>query len=140
MTLTRIQAELYALTHRGNPGDTVFYAKACSNARRVLELGTGYGRLIPALLGSATSSAPKKELWGIDQDPHMLAAAKSTVRSLTLRRQSLVHLRAGDMRSFDYDVQFDRIILPYNGLNCLLNRRDTLQCLKCVKLHLAPGG
>jgi len=140
MTLTRIQAELYALTHRGNPGDRAFYAKACSNTRRVLELGSGYGRLIPDLLGSGASRTSKRELWGIEQDPHMLAEAKRAVRSLTIRRQSLVHLCAGDMRDFNYDLQFDRIILPYNGLNCLLNRRDTLRCLKCVKRHLAPGG
>lgn len=140
MTLTRIQAELYALTHRGNPGDRAFYAKACSNARRILELGSGYGRLISDLLGSATSRTSTRELWGLEQDPHMLAAARRTVRDLAPSRQSLVHLRGGDMRGFDYGLQFDRIILPYNGLNCLLNRRDTLQCLKCVKRHLAPGG
>lgn len=139
-TLTRVQAELYALTHRGNPGDREFYAKACSNAHRILELGSGYGRLLPALLAGATSRAPQRELWGIEQDPHMLAAAKRAVHSLALGCQSRVHLRAGDMREFNCDVQFDRIILPYNGLNCLLNRRDTLRCLKCVKRHLAPGG
>jgi SAM-dependent methyltransferase len=140
MALTRIQSELYTLTHRGNPGDREFYAKACSSAHRILELGSGYGRLIPALLGGAASRAPQRELWGIEQDPHLLAAAKHAARSLAPRRQSLVHLRAGDMRSFDCAVQFDRIILPYNGLNCLLNRRDTLRCMKCVKRHLAPGG
>jgi SAM-dependent methyltransferase len=140
MTLTRIQAELYALTHRGNPGDRAFYAKACVKARRVLELGSGYGRLIPDLLGSGASGTSKRELWGIEQEPHMLAAAKRAVGGLALRRRSLVHLRAGDMRSFEYDMQFDRIILPYNGLNCLLNPRDTLRCLKCVKRHLATGG
>jgi len=70
----------------------------------------------------------------------MLAAGKLAVRGLALCHQSRVHLRAGDMRDFDYGIQFDRIILPYNGLNCLLNRRDTLRCLKCVKRHLAPGG
>src|SRR5262249_4327605 len=51
--LTELEAELYALTHRGNPGDTQFYARQCAGVGSVLELGTGYGRLLPALLGAA---------------------------------------------------------------------------------------
>ena len=54
--LTELEAELYALTHRGNPGDTEFYARRCAGAGSVLELGTGYGRLLPAL--------PREELDG----------------------------------------------------------------------------
>src|SRR5664280_1029432 len=132
--LTKLQAELYELTHRGNPGDRAFYAKACAKAARVLELGTGYGRLIPDLSRSVG------EIWGLERDAQLLAAARRVVRQLGPAQQRKVRLIGGDMRDFDLESKFDRIILPYNGLCCLLNRRDILRCFKCVKRHLAPGG
>ena len=44
------------------------------------------------------------------------------------------------MSNFALDQTFERILLPYNGLYCLLNRKDIVRCLKCVKRHLASGG
>ena len=138
--MTTLEAELYALTHRGNPGDRAFYSKACERVQRVLELGTGYGRLIPDLLSNGTRIKSDRLIIGLDRDPALLAAAKRTVAQLSpgLRRQ--VRLLRGDMRDFELGQTFDRIILPYNGLYCLLNRRDILRCFACVRRHLAPGG
>jgi hypothetical protein len=44
------------------------------------------------------------------------------------------------MRRFELGRHFERILLPYNGLYCLLSRRDLLACLRAVRAHLAPGG
>jgi hypothetical protein len=44
------------------------------------------------------------------------------------------------MRDFDFRQRFDRILLPYSGFYCLLNRRDALRCLKSVASDLAPKG
>jgi SAM-dependent methyltransferase len=132
--LTNLEAELYELTHRGNPGDRAFYAKSCAKARRVLELGAGYGRLIPDLSRSAA------EIWGLERDAQLLAAARRVVLQLGPAQRRKVKLLGGDMRDFNLEQKFDRILLPYNGLYCLLNRRDILRCFKCVKRHLAPGG
>jgi SAM-dependent methyltransferase len=138
--LTKLEAELYALTHRGNPGDRAFYAKSCAKAQRILELGTGYGRLIPDLLSAGTRPNPDRAIVGLDSDPSLLATAKHAVGRLTLGLRGQVKLLHGDMRDFDLGARFDRIILPYNGLFCLLNRRDILRCFTCVKRHLAPDG
>jgi SAM-dependent methyltransferase len=140
--LNNIESELYALTHRGNPGDQAFYAQSCARARHVLELGTGYGRLIPSLLSGTrqVKSAPARELWGLDRDQHLLAAAKRMANALAPAQRKQVKLVAGDMSDFAFEQAFDRIVLPYNGLYCLLSRRDILRCFRCVKRHLAPSG
>jgi len=138
--LTKLQAELYALTHRGNPGDRSFYANTCAKAGRILELGTGYGRLIPDLIGGGSRFDIAKELWGLERDPELLAAARVVVRQLGPAQRSHVKLLIGDIREFELKQLFDRIILPYNGLYCLKNRRDILSCFKCVKRQLAPRG
>ncbi len=137
--MTKLEAELYALTHRGNPGDRSYYAKACAGAQSVLELGTGYGRLIPDLLSTDSRIRPRAVI-GLDRDPALLAAAKHAVARLSPGSRRQVRLVRGDMRDFDLGQEFDRVILPYNGLYCLLNRKDIVRCFSCVKRHLAPGG
>ncbi len=137
--LNKLEAELYTLTHRGNPGDQAFYAKACAGAQSVLELGSGYGRLLPDLLRAEPRSRQRAVI-GLERDPSLLAAAKRAVAQLEPGLRGQVKLVRGDMRDFDLGLKFDRVILPYNGLYCLLNRRDILRCFSCVKRHLAPGG
>jgi SAM-dependent methyltransferase len=131
--LTELEAELYALTHRGNPGDAEFYARQCAGAGSVLELGAGYGRLLPALRGAA------REVVGLDREPSLLRAARRqpSRASGALGRLSLIE---ADMQSFELGRHFDRIVLPYNALYCLLGRRALVSCFRCVRAHLAPGG
>jgi SAM-dependent methyltransferase len=128
------QAELYALTHRGNAGDREFYAAACRGAASVLELGAGYGRLLPAL------SAVSREVTALEREPWLLTAARRELRRLPKGQQRRLSLLRGDMQRFDLGRRFERIILPYNGLYCLLGRRALLACFRCVKRHLEPGG
>lgn len=138
--MTKLQAELYALTHRGNPGDRAFYAKVCGCAQRVLELGAGYGRLLPDLLESGTRVNQKKVVVGLEPEPWLLASARRVAAQLSPGGKGLVKLLRGDMRDFDLKLKFDRITLPYNGLYCLLNPGDILKCFACVKRHLASDG
>jgi SAM-dependent methyltransferase len=132
--LSPLEAELYALTHRGNPGDVPFYANACVGAGSVLELGVGYGRLLPAL------SRVARRVIGLDREPRLLAVAQRSLLSLPRAQQRRVTLVRGDMQGFELGQQFERILLPYNGLYCLRSRRALLACLRSVRAHLAPGG
>lgn len=132
--MSPLQAELYALTHRGNPGDAEFYARACARAASVLELGVGYGRLLPALAAAA------KSVVGLDREPMLLRAARRSVKALKPALQRKIQLVRGDMQTFDLGRQFERIVLPYNGLYCLRSERALLACLRRVREHLAPGG
>lgn len=92
----------------------------------MLELGCGTGRIASALV------EPGRRVVGLEIDAALFALAR--------RKAPGVELMRGDMRSFDLDARFDRIIVPFTTFYCLLTRRDALACLKRVRRHLAPKG
>ncbi len=118
-------ASFYAALHRGTPGDVAFYRRACADAESVLELGCGDGRMLAAL------DAPT--LHGLDLHDGLLDAARARLGS----RATLHH---ADMRSFSLPLSFDRIILPFSGVYCLLRDGDLAACFAKVREHLRPGG
>ncbi|HEY2404833.1 MAG TPA: class I SAM-dependent methyltransferase [Polyangiaceae bacterium] len=127
-------AELYALTHRGNPGDAAFYERFCAGATSILELGCGYGRLLAHL----SCCAPR--VVGVELDRALLALARKNVRRLPAICRQAIRLRQGDMRRFELGERFERVVLPYNGFFCLLSERDALACLRSVRAALADDG
>ena len=129
-----MRAELYALTHRGNPGDSAFYRDVCRGARSVLELGSGSGRMLLAL------AQAKRRLMGLELDPEFLALAKRNLRGLPPAKRHGLRLVAGDMRDFQLSERFERVLLPYNALYCLLDRRAALACFRAAHRSLARGG
>jgi hypothetical protein len=44
------------------------------------------------------------------------------------------------MQAFELGRRFERIVLPYNGLYCLLTQAALRACFRCVRKHLTPGG
>lgn len=127
-------AALYALIHRGTPGDRTFYADACKGAATILELGCGYGRLIPTLI---THGANYR---GLDLDPTLLRLARQLRNTLPLSTRSRIKLSLGDMRSFHFRQRFDRILIPHSALYCLPNDKAVLSCLRTARDHLSPNG
>ncbi|MEI9940832.1 MAG: methyltransferase domain-containing protein [Pseudomonadota bacterium] len=127
-------AELYALTHRGNPGDIAFYSDVCRGAKRVLELGSGSGRLLTAL------ASAKRELVGLELDPKLLALAKRKVFALPPAKRKSVRVLQADMCDFALPQRFERVLLPYNALYCLLGKRAALACFRAARRALEPGG
>ncbi len=119
--MTPDEAALYAKVHDGAPGDVDFYRAQTAGAARVLELGSGWGRVASALECG--------EVVGLESDAGM--------RALGARRgfESI----AGDMRDFSLGL-FDRVIIPFTGIYCLLSEEDLLACLGCIGRALAPGG
>jgi len=134
MTSAALEAELYALTHRGTPGDLEFYTRVCHGAAAVLELGCGYGRLLHALAQRG------RRVLGLDSNRELLALAKRNLRALPKARQRGVELVNADMTRFEFAPGFDRVLLPYNGLYCLLGRRAALACFRAARAALAPNG
>lgn len=129
-----LRAELYALLHRGNPGDLAFYRRFCAGAGSVLELGAGYGRLAIALARSGS------EVVAVDLDREMLAlAATAAAREPSEVRARLSHVVA-DMARLSLGRRFDRVIIAYNTLCCLLDPAEVRSCLCAAREHLAPGG
>ncbi len=132
--MNRLESELYALTHRGNAGDAAFYAKVCARRASVLELGSGYGRLLPALAGAS------RDLVGLEREAEFLRAARAERARLPAKSRARVELVRGDMQSFSLGRRFERILLPYNGLYCLTSRAAQLRCFRAVRAHLEPKG
>lgn len=131
---TSYDPALYALLHRGTPGDADFYREACRGATSVLELGCGFGRLIPTLAEVCTRYR------GIDLDPDLLALARKVRRDLGVGLRSRVQLSVGDMRDFAFRQRFDRVLIPHSTLYCLRSHRDVLRCLRRVREHLTDDG
>ncbi len=118
-------APFYAALHTGTDGDLAFYARACASVSSVLELGCGDGRVLAAL------EVPERH--GLDLHDGLLEAA-------ALRLGDGVHLHRLDMRTFDLGRRFDRVVLPFSGVYCLLSDDDLAACLARVHAHLEPGG
>ena len=121
-------ADLYAALHRGLPGDVDFYLRACSGGHSVLELGCGYGRVLTAL------ALAGHQVVGLERDPELAARAREAVRGAGGR------VVDGDMTNFSLGERFDRIIIPFNGLYCLLDADEVASCFRAAAAHLAPGG
>jgi len=118
-------APLYAALHTGTDGDLQWYRAACEGARSVLELGCGDGRVLAALDGPT--------LHGLDLHEGLLEAAAARLGPSAV----LHHL---DMRRFELGRTFDRVILPFSGVYCLLDDEGLRACFERVHAHLEPGG
>jgi SAM-dependent methyltransferase len=110
------------------------YVKACRGAGSVLELGSGYGRLLCAL------AEPERALFGLDWDPGLMRSCREALAELPEQSRRGVRLVRADMRSFELRRRFERVILPYNALYCLLSVRDVERCFRSVYAALEPGG
>lgn len=125
-TITR----LYNLLHTGNPGDLEYYLHQCPPGSRVLELGAGAGRISAALHRQGC------RVEGLDNDPHMCDAFRQTVSSLA----ASIPCHLADMRTFTFSQRYDRILIPFNGLLCMLSEADVEKVFQQTRAHLAVGG
>ena len=126
--------ELYALTHLGNPGDLAFYKKSCEGAESVLELGCGTGRV-----GLHLVEAGHRVL-GLDDHPGMLTRLASAAQDLDAQTRARLRFKCSDMSAFQLDESFERILIPYNGLYCLLTDQAVVDCFRTARRHLSPDG
>lgn len=117
-------AHLYTLLHTGNDGDADFYVGLCADARSVLELGCGAGRILSQL------KAPRRV--GVDLHPQMVARAQVAAPG--------ARVLVGDMRTLDLGLRFARVILPYNTVYCVPDDAAAVAVLRVAAAHLAPGG
>lgn len=125
-------ARLYALLHRGNAGDVEFYLEECRNARAVLELGVGFGRVASRLVAAGIP------VTGVDNHAGLLALAVAHASGQAGAARFDAELC--DMRSFELGRKFDRILIPYSGLFCLLDAAGVQACLTRCREHLTPEG
>ncbi len=134
MTEPADEAELYSLLHAGNPGDIEHYARVCAGAERVLELGSGAGRIALHLASLG------HQVTGLELDDGLLERSRAAASRLPPQERERIELVKGDMRAFSLERRFDRVLIPYNGLYCLGGVSGALRCFETARAHLAPGG
>src|SRR5690606_24072175 len=77
---------------------------------------------------------------GVERDSGMRAMAERRLRSAPAAVQARVSFVDADMTSFSLGRTFDRVIIPFTGLYCLLSEEAVLQCFRCVAAHLGRDG
>ncbi|NVB42899.1 class I SAM-dependent methyltransferase [Pseudenhygromyxa sp. WMMC2535] len=128
-------AHLYVALHSGNPGDVDFYRQRCAGAASVLELGCGDARVLAAL------AEPDRELVGVDLDDGLLALARARLQALPPAQAERAELVRADMGAeLELGRRFDRVIIPFGGLYCLLEPAAVDVLLANVARHLGPQG
>ena len=129
-----IDARLYDLIHRGNPGDIAFYVEACRGAREVLEIGCGTGRILEALVDAGIDAV------GIEIDAVRAERARSRLTRAGAASRASAGVVQADVRGFDLGRRFDRVIAPYNVLYALLDDDALADGLVAIRDHLEDGG
>ena len=115
--------------------DVAFYRDAVREfGDPVLELGCGTGRIAMALADAG------KRITGLDVSERMLERAVKKRAALNREARERVHLVQGDMARFDLGETFRLVIIPFRPFQHLLEVQQQVDCLDCVRKHLAPGG
>ncbi len=115
--------------------DVAFYREAVREfGDPVLELGCGTGRIMMALADAG------KRITGLDLSERMLERAVKKRAALNKEARERVHLVQGDMARFDLGETFRLVIIPFRPFQHLLEVQQQVDCLDCVRKHLAPGG
>src|SRR3984893_1176111 len=120
---------------QGRLQDVAFYRDAAREfGDPVLELGCGAGRITMALAEAG------KRVTGLDLSERMLERAVGKRAALRVESRERVHLVQGDMAHFDLGETFRLVIIPFRAFHHLLEVRQQMDCLECVRKHLPPGG
>ena len=137
MSETKGEREFYAQTYDVSvpdwPGEIDFYrelaAQAKSKGGAVLEVACGTGRVAMHLLRDGV------RLVGLDVSPPMLEVVREKSTGFPNARWV-----EADMRSFELGEAFELVIIPGQAFHNLVTAQDQVDCLACIKRHLAPGG
>jgi SAM-dependent methyltransferase len=137
MTQEKGERDYYARTYdawvEDWPGEIDFYrdlaAQVKAEAGAVLEVACGTGRVAIHLLRDGV------RLVGFDLSPSMLEVAQHKSAGLPNARWV-----EADMRSFELGEIFELVIVPGHAFHNLTTAQDQIDCLACIKRHLAPSG
>ena len=127
-------AEFYDILHAGLEDVGAYLEFASKYGPRVLELGSGTGRvLIPLACAGFTVT-------GIDSSKDMMAVCRERLGYETVEVQRRVTLIEADARGLDLGERFDLIIAPCNFINYFSTPGDAERFLLWTAAHLSPSG
>ncbi|MEU2713643.1 methyltransferase domain-containing protein [Streptomyces sp. NPDC007205] len=120
-------AALYDRLNPWGPGDD-FYLGLVREARSVLDIGCGTGRL----LRRARDEGHQGRLMGLDPAPAMLVQAR--------RARPDGEWVLGDMRTRLWNNEFDLVVMTGHAFQELVRDEDIRSSLRAVRAALADGG
>lgn len=124
-------ADVYDVVYERKDADVDFYKDfAGETDGSVLEIGCGTGRVYLELLPVSVDA------YGIDVSEPMLSVLRERARRRGLKPQ----VTQADMRNFDLEQTFDRIIVPFRTFLHNLTIDDQLATLRRIRDHLVSDG
>lgn len=120
-------AALYDHLNPWGPGDD-FYLGLVREARSVLDIGCGTGRL----LRRARAEGHQGRLMGLDPAPAMLVQAR--------RARPDVEWVLGDTRVRRWDGEFDLVVMTGHAFQELVDDEEIRSCLRAVRAALGADG
>jgi SAM-dependent methyltransferase len=126
-----IDPEIYDDAYSWYTVDIPFYVERARQARGpVLEVACGTGRiLIPTMQAGV-------DIDGFDLHPGMLEVLRRKARLQSLEPRIV----QADMRDFTMPRRYRLITIPFRAFMHLVEARDQLRALRCIREHLEPGG
>jgi SAM-dependent methyltransferase len=129
----RLYADIYDVTVADWPGELDFYGaladEVASAGLCVIEVACGTGRVAIPLAQRGV------KVVGLDSSPTMLNIARQKGADVA----NLAWFQV-DMKSFDVDQTFGLAIIPGHSFQYLLTPQAQVECLACIRRHLAPLG
>lgn len=122
-------AEFYDLLHAGNWDVQVYPRLLKPYGSKVLELGSGTGRIAIPLAEAGYS------VTGLENAQDMIAL----LNKKPYPRERLKVIQ-GDARDFDLHETYDAILLSCNFINHFMDSMDVIRILASCKRHLNDGG
>jgi SAM-dependent methyltransferase len=115
--------------------DVAFYRSSVRQfGDPVLELGCGTGRITLAIAQAGY------RVVGLDISERMLERAVEKRGTVQREARERVQLVQGDMTKFDLGEKFRTILVPFRPFQHLLETEQQMDCLNCVREHLARNG
>lgn len=114
---------------RDGVDNAFFHNKISKTKGKVLEIGTGTGRLFINALNLGA------DIYGIDISPAMLEVLKKK-----LPEDQLYRISQQNIIDFDFNFKFDLIIAPFRVLMHLEEKEDQLKAINNVYKHLKKNG
>ena len=128
-------ADIYDWVFAWKRDDIQFYVEqALQSGGPVLELGSGTGRVAIPIAQAGI------EVVGLESSAGMLREARRKTGDAQGASHGIPEWVEGDMRDFSLGRKFALVIIPFRGFLSMLSVGEQLDCLQCVRRHLAPGG
>jgi SAM-dependent methyltransferase len=130
-----LYASFYDAEYADYTPEVPFFIKLAKRLKgHSLELGCGTGRV---LLELAKAGCPVD---GIEKSEPMLDLLAAKLTELPEATQEIVELYSGDMCCFKTEKKYSLIYMPFREFMHLESVSEQLDCLRCMRSHLAPNG